>query len=456
MTCISIIVPVYNTGKYLEQCLQSIKNQTLTDIEIICVNDGSTDNSLDILHRFADKDKRFIIIDKKNTGYGNSVNEGIKIARGEYIGIVESDDFIEKDMYQKLFEAAERTDAEIVKANYSIFKEASALPVMFNEVLEGCPYNRIFSSDDIHQVFYMTPSIWSAIYRHTFLEENNIYFRETPGASYQDTSFAFKAFMKADKVYFIKDAVINYRRDNMEASVKNQDKVFCICGEFDEIEAYIEQQKRMDNINQERYEKLLKIETLLKYRAYLWNYNRIALPYQYMFLLEMMKVFRESEREWLDWEDWRKEERETLNEILTNPDSFFKKTSKDYPDLRIYHTKVWNHSFVVKGFKELIAEADTIYIVGAGKVAQKVWKYLELSNKSDGVAGFLVTDKNRNPENIENKSVCQISEYKNIEKNSLIILAVKEKDQYDLLRMLEQYNDVNIVLIDKVIESLLD
>ena len=99
---ISIIVPIYNTNKYLNECLISLQNQTLKDIEIICVNDGSTDNSLDIIMEYIN-DNRFIIINKNNSGYGDSMNQGLNFANGEYIGIVESDDFVDIEMFKSLY-----------------------------------------------------------------------------------------------------------------------------------------------------------------------------------------------------------------------------------------------------------------------------------------------------------------------------------------------------------------
>ena len=92
---VSILVPCYNVEKYLKQCLDSIVNQTLQDIEIICINDGSTDSTLDIIKQYAKNDDRFVVIDKQNEGYGKSMNRGLDAATGEYIGIVESDDWIE-------------------------------------------------------------------------------------------------------------------------------------------------------------------------------------------------------------------------------------------------------------------------------------------------------------------------------------------------------------------------
>ena len=96
---ISILVPICNVEKFLDRCLQSLVNQTIDNIEIICINDGSTDISLNIIKRFADKDKRIIVLDKVNTGYGDSMNRGLEIAKGEYIGIVESDDYTEPEMF---------------------------------------------------------------------------------------------------------------------------------------------------------------------------------------------------------------------------------------------------------------------------------------------------------------------------------------------------------------------
>ena len=100
---ISVLVPIYNTEKYLKKCLDSIAGQTLKDIEVICVNDGSTDNSLAVAEEFAEKDPRFKVINKENTGYGNTMNIALEKASGEYIGIVESDDFAASDMFEYLY-----------------------------------------------------------------------------------------------------------------------------------------------------------------------------------------------------------------------------------------------------------------------------------------------------------------------------------------------------------------
>ncbi|MGX2973256.1 glycosyltransferase family 2 protein, partial [Helicobacter sp. T3_23-1059] len=115
---ISIIIPCYNVERYVRECVESVLNQTLREIEIIIVNDGSTDGTGEILHEVANKDKRIILITQENGGYGVAVNNGIAKAKGEYIGIVESDDFINPQMYEKLYAKAKETDAQVVKCNF--------------------------------------------------------------------------------------------------------------------------------------------------------------------------------------------------------------------------------------------------------------------------------------------------------------------------------------------------
>ena len=112
---VSIIVPVYNMERYLGKCLDALTKQTLVDIEIVAVNDGSTDSSLNILRAYAEKDPRIRIIDKPNSGYGASMNRGIDEARGEYIGIVEPDDYPDLVMFDKLYKAAKKHTCDLVK-----------------------------------------------------------------------------------------------------------------------------------------------------------------------------------------------------------------------------------------------------------------------------------------------------------------------------------------------------
>ena len=118
---VSIIVPVYNVEKYLRQCVDSIVNQSLKEIEIICINDGSTDNSLQILEGYAQRDKRIKIINKRNEGLSTARNTGMEYATGEYIGFVDSDDFINEKMYENLYKNAKSNKSDIVMCPAYVF-----------------------------------------------------------------------------------------------------------------------------------------------------------------------------------------------------------------------------------------------------------------------------------------------------------------------------------------------
>lgn len=118
---VSIIVPVYNVEQYLPKCIESIINQTLSNIEIILVNDASTDSSGEIINEYAKKDKRITTIHKQNGGQGSARNEGLKIAKGKYVGFVDSDDWIDKDMYESLVSKAIKEDSNLVVCNRRVY-----------------------------------------------------------------------------------------------------------------------------------------------------------------------------------------------------------------------------------------------------------------------------------------------------------------------------------------------
>lgn len=240
MTKISIVVPVYNVEKYLKECIDSIINQTLKDIEIICVNDGSTDSSLEILNDYAKKDTRIIVINKSNSGYGHTMNMGLNAATGEYIGIIESDDFADKNMFENLYKLAKEYDADIVKSDWYNYWSKNKFARKNNRISSAKTLKLTNSKQD-KSLLRINPSVWSAIYKKEFLNKYNIRFLETPGASYQDLAFSFKIFALAERVILTDKAYLYYRQDNMNSSVKSKTKVYCVCDEYEEIDRFLEQ-----------------------------------------------------------------------------------------------------------------------------------------------------------------------------------------------------------------------
>ncbi len=261
---LSILVPVYNVEKFLPLCLESIENQSFKNFECLLINDGSTDGSLEILKKFAKNNKKFRVIDKKNSGYGASLNEGIKKAKGEYIGIVEPDDFIHRDFYSILFEH----DDDVIKASLMYFcgKTWKTSPErVFHEVRKDFPANGLkIRPSENKRIFLTNPTVWSAVYKRSLLEKNKINFLETPGASYQDAGFQFKTFASAKSIFCIEKPLYYYRVDNENSSVKSDKKVEAVKTEFDQIDKFLKGKKEFQ-----------EIADACRFRSYNWNLNRL-------------------------------------------------------------------------------------------------------------------------------------------------------------------------------------
>ncbi len=220
MVKVSIIVPVYNVEKYLSKCLESLINQTLKDIEIICVNDGSIDNSLDILKNFAQKDPRIKIIDKQNEGVAIARNIALEQATGEYIGFVDSDDYIDLDYFEKLYNTATKNNSDI--AVTSILKHKKYFDkynVRYSEeqVAENIQEKIKLCGDKKHFFFYA----WNKIYKTDLIKNNKIKFSE--GQIYEDVMFAMNALYFSNKVVSVPNTKYHYVERN-NSLVKYKDK----------------------------------------------------------------------------------------------------------------------------------------------------------------------------------------------------------------------------------------
>lgn len=250
MTKLSIIVPVYNVEKYLPKCLESLIKQTLKDIEIICVNDGSIDNSLAILKEFASKDSRIKIIDNQHQGVAKTRNTGIEQSTGEYIGFVDSDDYIDIDFFEKLYNSATKSNSDIAIASilkhknlFNIYnakytKEETAITIQ--DKIKLC-------EDKKHFFFYA----WNKIYHSGFIKENNIKFSE--GQIYEDVMFAIKALYYSNKIISVYGTKYHYI-EHENSLTKYKDKT----GEkeHDLIKAYSDLQEFCNSKNIEISERL--------------------------------------------------------------------------------------------------------------------------------------------------------------------------------------------------------
>lgn len=266
---VSVLVPICNVERYLEECLDSLAAQSFIDFEVLCINDGSTDGSLAIIHRYMEADARFRVIDKPNSGYGASMNMGLANAIGEYIAILESDDFFEPNALELLVDVAECNQSDVVKGDFYLHWSTPQECDELFRIVDEQEVGRTMRPIDDLAIFFRKPSIWSALYRSGFLRDNGIDFLETPGASYQDAGFNFKVWASAARATFIADPILHYRQDNEKSSVNSAAKVYCVCDEYASMTSFVND--RLDGD-----QRLMGILECMKFDSYMWNYDRLS------------------------------------------------------------------------------------------------------------------------------------------------------------------------------------
>ena len=202
---VSVIIPVYNVEQYLPKCLASVVRQTLQEIEIICVNDGSIDNCLKILEEFKSKDKRIKIINKENGGLGSARNAGFEIARGEYISFIDSDDYIDENFLELLYNEAKEDDADVACSGIKRENDGET-HFLIN-------YSQTVITDDIYQKINVSKAtqfsfVWNKIYKHAFLKENKLKFMQD--IVFEDLVYTPQIMIKSNTLVTVPDTFYHY------------------------------------------------------------------------------------------------------------------------------------------------------------------------------------------------------------------------------------------------------
>ncbi len=230
MVKVSVIVPVYNVEKYIAECLDSIINQSLSDIEIICVDDCSTDNSLNILYDYEKKDDRIMVLKHDhNKGLGASRNTGMKYASGEYIGFIDSDDFVDKDMYLKLYDKSSKLDLDLLFFKIAIFDNETG-EYDFNH-----PYFSLKKFDNFNKDVFthedtksftcdLCVSACSTFFKRKYLTDNDFSFQE--GMIFEDEPFFYNVYLNANRVSLLKESFYFYRRNRQGSIMHKKDSTY--------------------------------------------------------------------------------------------------------------------------------------------------------------------------------------------------------------------------------------
>ena len=410
MSLVSIVIPVYNVENYLVECLESVKNQTLKDIEIICVDDGSTDSSAAILDDYAKSDDRFVVIHKPNEGYGKTVNVGMDRASSPYVAILESDDYVSADMYSELYELIKRENVDVVKCDFYEFYQGQNgnyveeyRSLMTEEKYIGL-YEQPINVSEHEDAMRYTKFTWSGIYRLDFLREQGIRHNETPGASYQDNGFWFQTMVLAKNVYFLKKAFYHYRIDNPNSSMYSTAKVYAVCDEFDFVN------KILDTLG-EKGKQFYRWSYYRRITDCILNINRVDEKYKLALAKktaeDLLKGLQDGHIDANLFGTWWGQR---LFRLLSNPQLVI-----DEEESRI--------NKVVNATKDY----DSIILYGAGLIGERVQKALRVGRENRKIIAYAVSNIDNNPDEVLGVPVKSISDLNEYRKEALVIISVGKK-----------------------------
>lgn len=315
---VSIIMPSLNVIEYIRECMESVLNQSMKEIQVICVDAGSTDGTLEVLREYENKDSRVQVIVSDKKSYGYQMNLGQDAAMGEYIGIVETDDWVKPNMYRDLYKIAVKKDLDFIKADFQRFVyEDNKLICTYNQLCKRPGYyKKVLNPIEDVTVFKFVMNTWCGIYKTAFIRENQIRYNETPGASYQDNGFWFQTMALAKRIMFLNKPYYMNRRDNPNSSVHSREKVYCINEEY----AYI---RRFLATKPELEKRLMPVYCVKQYDNYDFTYKRVGEEFKLEYIKTFSEEFIEHQNEGLLDEElfepgrWKK-----IMQIIHNPELY--------------------------------------------------------------------------------------------------------------------------------------
>jgi glycosyltransferase involved in cell wall biosynthesis len=240
---VTVVISVYNTEEYLAKCLDSIVNQTLREIEIIIVNDGSSDNGIDIIREFEEKDSRIVVFDTENRGVSHARNKGLLNAVGDYIIFVDSDDYLEHDMLKDLYNEITKTGSDMAVCNFRrVFDdrtETNFLSMPEQKVIKVPDDNFELVSGVIGEKILLGGCVWNKLYNTDLLKKSKIFFEERSRIYAEDAFFYFKTLKYVKKICLIDKALYNYYQRKSSVSYTYKEDFIGRCISFiKELEAY--------------------------------------------------------------------------------------------------------------------------------------------------------------------------------------------------------------------------
>lgn len=432
MSLVTVIMPSLNVAQYIEECIKSVLNQTLKDIEIICVDAGSTDGTYEILEKYAKNDTRIKLVHSDVKSYGYQVNTGIRLSNSEYIAILETDDYITSDMYETLYTLAKQNGLDYAAGDYaSVFELKNERKCIQRESLFAKNremYGKILNNDDINKLRASDYLLWKGIYSTDFLKRNNIFLHESPKAAFQDMGFLQQVKTYAQKVMYVDKSFYRYRVGRNAASSYNLNGLNFYKNEFQWIDEELGLVAKMTSEQKKYYYYTMSVAFFSKYgqilRVLNWNNKdeRLEEPYEWF----KNQLFNVSDNGINFTEIYNEKELEELKSLLNNSCEYALRC-RDKAEQSIKAFEQW---------KEKISGKKAV-IFGCGRFGIRTLRICD----SRDIAIECFADNNIELQNngFNGYKVRSIAELKEINNDYVIILAVKN-GRDELIREIRNYN----------------
>ena len=314
---VSIIVPSLNSIEYYRECIESALCQDMTEIEVICVDAGSEDGTEGLIAQYVRKDPRVRLIPSSVRSYGHQMNLGIDAARGEYMLILESDDYILPNACSYYYRLASENCLDFIKSDHCVFYgDGKDREFEVRQLAEfPCFYDRLWNPSEEETLMHLTILTQPGIYSLDFIRRNEIVYHESPGASYQDNGFWCQVFTQAKRAMFTQETLYMLRRDNPNSSVMSKGKVFAMCDEYDFMRI---------KLKERGLDRFLGMCAFRRYGNYIFTARRIGDWYRPQFFERFANDFRELERDGeLERRYFGPRAWSTLHEIMSHGSDYY-------------------------------------------------------------------------------------------------------------------------------------
>lgn len=357
---VSVILPSLNVAEYIEECMDSVVCQTLKELEIICVDAGSTDGTREILDRYAREDSRITILHSARRSYGYQINMGLNYASGKYTAVLETDDWIEQDMYQCLYECAEVRELDYAAADFDMFWQLQSGECYFvRQYLfrkEGQDwYGKVLNSDQLATLRASDYVLWKGIYNRKFLDDNQIRFHESPGAAFQDMGFLQQVKTYARKAIYLDRSFYRYRQSRQNASSGALEGLGYYENEFRWINEDLKLPCILKGFHKKYYYFTMSISLITKYEQILeslngdWQDERLQVPYEWF----RIQVLDAMECKFLEESMYGEEQWKCLNLLIESQELHAQyiqdKEEKSKCQVREFINTINNRSIVIFG-----------------------------------------------------------------------------------------------------------